>query len=115
MNALTLQPGNPMTKVLMSVVAFEVIIFALGAFVMIQVSGRPVALSLIAALGAAALALLATVMLRSQIGFLLGWLAQIVGIALGFLTPAMFIMGGLFAGLWIISFVLGRRLEANAQ
>lgn len=114
MNALTLQPGNPMTKVLMSVVAFEVIIFGLGAFVMIQVSDRPVALSLITALGAAALALLATVMLRSQIGFLLGWLAQIVGISLGFLTPAMFVMGGMFAGLWIISFVLGRRLENNA-
>lgn len=114
MNALTLQPGNPMTKVLMSVVAFEVIVFALGAFVMIQISGRPVGLSLGAALGAAALALLATVMLRSRIGFLLGWLSQVVGIALGFLTPAMFAMGGLFAGLWVISFVLGRRLENDS-
>lgn len=111
---MTLQQGNPMTKVLMSVTAFEIIVFGLGSFVMIQVSHRPVAVALVASGIAALLALLATATLRRPVGFWIGWLAQLAGVALGFLTPAMFIMAFLFGGLWVVTFVLGKRLEAAA-
>ena len=39
--------------------------------------------------------------------------AQIAGILMGFLTPMMFFAGGLFAVIWLVTFVLGRRLESR--
>ena len=50
-------------------------------------------------------------MRRPHVGYPLGWLTQIAALALGFLTAAMFALGGLFLALWTISFVLGKRLE----
>jgi hypothetical protein len=40
-----------------------------------------------------------------------GHALQLVLIALGFLLPAMFFVGALFAALWIFCFVAGRRLD----
>lgn len=45
-------------------------------------------------------------------GYVLGWLTQLVGLALGILTPTMLVVGALFAGLWVLTFVLGKRLDA---
>jgi hypothetical protein len=36
-----------------------------------------------------------------------------VAIGLGVLTPWMYWLGGMFALLWVVSFVLGRRIEAT--
>lgn len=105
-----LPPGNPMTKVLVSVVAFEVIVFGLAIFVMTRVSQVPLPEAAVVCSVAAVLALFAAASLRSPRGFVVGWLAQIAAVCLGFWTPVMFLMGGLFAMLWVISFVLGRRL-----
>lgn len=110
-----LKQGNPMTRVLMALTAFEVIVFPLSAFVMIHVSGVSRDLAWGAAIGAAALALLATATLRRPLGFVLGWLTQLAAVGLGLLTPSMFVMAGVFGGLWVITFVLGKRLEAAAR
>jgi hypothetical protein len=110
---LTLTPKNPMRVVLLSVLLFEVIVFALAIPVMILVShvaGAPAALL---GSGAALLALVAAGLLRKPLGYPIGWVAQLAGILLGLLTPAMFIVGGMFAALWVLSFVLGKRLDAR--
>ena len=52
--------------------------------------------------------------MRKPIGDPVGWVTQPVGILLGLLTPAMWVVGGMFARLWVLSFVLGRRLDAQA-
>jgi hypothetical protein len=78
------------------------------------VSHRPPAVAALAAGGAAVLALATAALLRKPIGYVLGWITQVAAIALGLLTPAMFLVGGMFAGLWVLTFVLGRRLEAQA-
>ena len=107
--------SNPMRVVLLTVLIFEAVVFGLAVPVMILVSGVSPA---VAALGgglAVVLALAAAGLLRRRIGYLIGWLTQPVAIALGLLTPAMFVVGGMFAGLWVLSFVLGRRLEAGAS
>jgi hypothetical protein len=52
--------------------------------------------------------------MRRPAGYLLGWVAQPVGVALGFLTTAMFLVGAMFLGLWVISFILGKRLDGQA-
>ena len=112
MELITLNRSNPMTKVLLSVVLFEVICAGLAIPVMITVDNVPAATAGLAGGGVCLLALAATATLRfPAIGYPLGWLTQIGALALGFLTPGMWFVGGLFALLWVISFVLGKRLE----
>ncbi|MVA77625.1 DUF4233 domain-containing protein [Auraticoccus sp. F435] len=104
-----------MTKVLVAVVAFEVVVFGLAVFVMLQVSSVPVQVAVPVCAAAALLAVVSAGTMRRPLGQWLGWLCQLVGLAMGLLTPAMFIMGGLFALLWVATFVLGRRLDAQAD
>jgi hypothetical protein len=110
---LTLTPRNPMRVVLLSVLFFEVIVFALAIPVMILVSHVDALPAALSGSGAALLALVGAALLRKPAGYPVGWVAQLAGLLLGFLTPAMFVVGGMFAALWIVSFVLGRRLDAR--
>jgi hypothetical protein len=38
-----------------------------------------------------------------------------VGIALGFVTPMMFVVGALLAAVWVLSFILGKRLDLQME
>jgi hypothetical protein len=109
---ITLSARNPMRTVLRSVLIFEVIVFGLAVPVMIFYSEVPPGWAAGLGAGAALLALVAAGTLRKSSGYLLGWLTQLVGLALGILTYTMFIVGGLFAGVWVLTFVLGKRLDA---
>ncbi|SEQ06214.1 DUF4233 domain-containing protein [Microlunatus flavus] len=112
---LALTPRNPMRVVLLSVLLFEVVVFALAIPVMILVSHvDPLPAALLGS-GAAVLALAASGLLRKPAGYPLGWLAQLAGVLLGLLTPSMFVVGAMFAALWVVSFVLGKRLDARAD
>ena len=57
------------------------------------------------------LCLLAAGMLRRRGGYALGWVLQVVIIAGGFVVPLMFVVGGVFAVIWICSIVIGNRIE----
>ena len=57
------------------------------------------------------LALAAAGLLRKSSGYLLGWITQATGILLGLLTPAMFVVGAMFAGLWVLTLVLGQQIR----
>lgn len=57
------------------------------------------------------LCLAASGTLRRPFGWVLAWAAQVACIALGFAVAMMFAVGAMFALLFVISFVLGRRLE----
>lgn len=106
--------SNPMRVVLLTLLLFEVVVFGLAVPVMILVSGVPAGIAIAAGAAAAMLALLAAGLLRKPAGYLVGWITQPVGILLGLLTPAMYAIGAIFAGLWVLTFVLGRRLDAQA-
>jgi hypothetical protein len=109
---VTLSPGNPMRSVLMTLLLFEIVVFGLAIPVMIflsQVSGATAGLL---GGGTALLALVGAGLLRRPAGYLVGWVTQVAGVALGFVTTSMFAIGGLFALLWVVSFVLGKRLDA---
>ena len=108
-----LSAKNPMRRVLSITLFFEVIVFGLAVPVMILVSGVAPAAAALGGGGAALLALVAAGLLRKPIGYLVGWVTQPVGILLGLLTPAMWVVGAMFAGLWVLSFVLGRRLDTQ--
>ena len=112
---ISLSTGNPMRVVLMSVLIFEVIVFGLAIPGMILVSDvSPVAAAGLAG-GAALLALVGAARLRSRVGYVLGWIVQCAGLALGFLTTTMFVVGALFAAVWVMSFVMGKRLDSRME
>jgi len=67
--------------------------------------------SLAMGLGLALLCVVAAGMLGRPAGYALGWLVQVVSIALGFVVTAMFFLGVVFAILWTTSYVLGSRLD----
>lgn len=112
---MTLSPTNPMRVVLLSILAFEVIVFGLAVPVMILLSDVPGRSAGLLGGSAALLALVAAGLMRRPIGYPLGWLTQVVGVALGLLTSAMFVVGGMFALLWVLTIVLGKRLDAQGQ
>ena len=66
--------------------------------------------------GGAALAVLcvaaAGMLRRGTTGVMLGSIAQVLAIVSGILIPAMFFLGAIFGGLWIMALVLDRRVEA---
>lgn len=115
MAVIILSAGNPMRVVLMTVLIFEMIVFGLAIPVMIFISNVPAAAAAGLGGGAAVLALVAAGLLRSRVGYVLGWLTQLAGLALGFLTTLMFIVGMLLAAVWVLAFVLGKRLDSRME
>jgi hypothetical protein len=112
---LWVAPGNPMVKVMLSILIFEVIAVGLALPVMLLVSSVPVGLAVGACVGGAVLALLAAGLLRKPVGWVLGWVTQVLLVLFGLLTPGMYVVGAMFLGLWVLTFVLGRKLDANAR
>lgn len=110
---MKLSPTNPLRSALMSVLIFEVVVFWLAFAGMIQVSGVEVGTAALWVGVASVLAIIATAGLRRGWGYPVGWLTQVVAIALGILTPWMYAMGFIFALIWTISFVLGKRLDTR--
>ncbi|SDB88160.1 Protein of unknown function [Raineyella antarctica] len=106
-----LSNDNPMLRVLMTTLFFEVVVFGLSVAVMVMLDGTRPAIAGTLAGGAALLALVAGATFKRPFGQPLGWAAQVAGLALGIVTPIMFVVGGVFAGLYVAGFVLGRRLE----
>lgn len=108
-----LSNDNPMVRVLITTLYFEVVVYGLSVAVMVMLDGTRPAIAGSLAGGAALLALVAAATFKRPFGQPLGWAAQVAGIALGFVTPVMFVVGGLFAGLYLAGHVLGRRIEQS--
>jgi Protein of unknown function (DUF4233) len=96
-----------------AVLGFESLVVLLAIPVLIVVSDVDVAAALVAGLGLAVLGILAAAGLGRGYGQPLGHVVQVGAIALGFLTPVMFFLGAVFAGLWVLAIVLGRRVDAT--
>jgi hypothetical protein len=111
---VTLSSGNPMRAVLLAVLIFEVIAFGLAIPVMIRISHVSLGLAVGLGGGTALLALVAAALLRSPAGYLIGWSVQLLGVALGLLTAPMFFVGAMFLALWLLTFILGKRLDRPA-
>jgi len=95
-----------------AVLGFEAVVIGLSVLVMIKVNDVEPAPAAVAGLGLALLAVVTAALLRFPWAYGLGWAVQVGAVALGFLTTAMFVVGGLFAGLWVVAVVLGRRIES---
>jgi hypothetical protein len=93
------------------VLGFESLVLALVTPVMISIANVRPAVALPVCLGLAVLALLATGLLRNQVGYVLGSVVQVGAVGLGFVVPVMFVLGLAFAAFWVMAIVLGRRIE----
>lgn len=112
---LTLPAGNPMTKVVVSFLAFEVIVFGLTIPGMILVSGISVAMSVVLGCVGMVISILCAVGVPRTWGYLLAWALQIFGILLGLATPMMYAVGIVFTAIWVSIIVLGRRIDGNLE
>lgn len=93
------------------VLGFESLVLALATPVMISVADVRPAIALSVCLGLAVLSIVATGLLRHQVGYILGSVVQVGAVGLGFVVPVMFVLGLAFAAFWVAAIVLGRRIE----
>jgi hypothetical protein len=94
-----------------AILTLEAITLGLTTPVMITVADVGTGTALSIGLGLLAGCVVAAGMLRSTVGYALGWLIQVAAIALGVLVPMMFFLGSVFAMLWGSAYFLGRKIE----
>lgn len=63
--------------------------------------------------GGALLCLIAAGLVRRPVGLWLGSLVQVLLIASGLVVPSMYLVGVVFAVLWVVAIVLGRRIDVE--
>jgi hypothetical protein len=106
---LTRASREKMQRRLCSVVlGFEGLVVFFGALVAARMSSHVSEGAALAVGGGLALAcILATGTLRSAYGVKVGWAVQVLVLATGVVVPAMFVMGLLFAALWVSALRIG--------
>ena len=105
-----------MKGVAAALLAFEAVTILLAALLAITTTdvSDPVAWSVFGGLAVLCLVGAAT-MRRGRTGWLVGSVVQVGAVASGFLVPAMFFLGAVFGGLWILAYVLGARLDGRTR
>lgn len=102
---------SPRRGMCAAVLGLEAVTVGLSTPVMITVADVPDTQALLLGLGLAAVCLLLAGMLRAEWAYVAGWVVQAAAIAIGFLVPLMFVLGGIFAILWAAAYLLGRKIE----
>ena len=94
-----------------AVLSLEAITLGLTTPVMITIADVDTSTALSVGLGLAVVCLLLAGMLRAEWAYLAGYAVQVAAVALGFVVPAMFGLGAVFAALWAGADLLGRKIE----
>ena len=102
---------SPRRGMCAAVLSLEAIALGLTTPVMITIAEVPTGTALAVGLGLAAVCLLLAGMLRAEWAYLAGYAVQVAAVALGFVVPAMFGLGAVFAALWAGADLLGRKIE----
>ena len=102
---------SPRRGMCAAVLTLESITLGLTTPVLITISDVAVGTALVLGLGLAVACLVVAGMLRKEWAYGLGWAIQVGAVAVGFLVPMMFFLGGLFALLWATAYLLGRKIE----
>lgn len=95
-----------------SVLFFEAVVVALAIVPALTLVDGHSALIVWGGLGVVAACLLAAGLLRSSVGYVLGSVVQVAVVAAGFVLPAMFFLGGLFAAFWVAAILVARRADS---
>ncbi len=93
--------------------SLEAVVLALSVPVMISVEDVDTGLAVGLGIGLAVLCVLTAGLLSRPWAYVLGHAVQVGAICLGLVVPAMFLVGAMFAALWALAFLIGRRIEAD--
>lgn len=110
---MTLRSDNPMIRALVMLLYFEVVVFLLALPGMLLVDNRDTGTSIAVVAVASVLAVVAGARARTTWGQWLGWVVQLVAIAMGLMTSMMFAVGIIFGFIWVMCIVLGKKVEAT--
>jgi len=102
---------SPRRAMCAAVLFLEAIVIALSTPVMIAVDDVSTPLALSVGLGLAVVCVLLSGMLRAEWAYGAGWIVQAGAIAMGLLSPFMFVIGPLFTLLYGTAYGLGRKIE----
>jgi Protein of unknown function (DUF4233) len=94
-----------------SVLALQAIVLGLTTPVLLTLTDVSTGAGLAVGLGLMAAAILIAGLLRYRWALWAGHLLQVASIGLGFVIPAMFLLGVVFAALWATAVVLGQRID----
>jgi hypothetical protein len=110
------RPPRSIKRSLASIVlGFEVIVVFLAALVLFGLQALPAAVALVGG-GILCLVMLATIaLLRFSFAYVIGWMIQAIVIASGFLNPALFFVGAMFAAMWVYCMVSGTRIDRHKE
>lgn len=96
-----------------AVLVFEAIAVAMAIPVLVMVVGWPAGRSVAWGAGLAVACLVAAGLLGRSWGYGVGHALQLAILALGLVMPAMFVVGGIFAALWLVAYVLGTKIDVE--
>ncbi|MBP2706717.1 DUF4233 domain-containing protein [Microbispora sp. RL4-1S] len=98
-----------------SVLAMEAVVVALITPVAIQINDVAPALAVTVGLGLAVLCVVVTAMLKRPSAYIAGSVIQLLAIATGVLVPVMYVLGVIFAALWVTAIFVARRVEGATK
>ena len=107
----TEEQRSPQRGMCAAILSLEAVALGLTTPVMINLSDVAWQTACAIGLGLAVACLVIAGMLRSQAAYVVGWLIQVAALALGFVIPLMFVLGGIFAALWASAYFLGVKIE----
>jgi len=94
-----------------SVLAFEALVVALAIVPAATLTDASTTAIVVGGLLVVVGCVVAAALLRTAAGYVLGSVVQVLVISLGFVLPVMFVLGGLFAMLWVSAILVARRAE----
>jgi hypothetical protein len=106
---------SPRRGMCAAILSLEAIALGLTTPVMISVADVPAGRALLIGLGLALACVVLAGLLRSEWAYAAGWAIQVGAVALGFVIPLMFVLGGIFALLWGMGYFLGRKIERERE
>ncbi len=104
---------SPRRMMCASVLGFECVALGLMTPVLITVENVSTAVAVAIGIGLAVGSLVIAGLLRFEWAYVLGFVLQAVALAMGFVLPAMFVLGLVFGALWTTAYVLGRKIEVQ--
>lgn len=96
-----------------AILSLEAVVLGLSVPVMIAVEDVEPAAAVALGLGLAVLCVVTAGLLRRAWAYVVGHAIQVGAVALGLVVPSMFVVGAIFAALWLTAYFLGRRIEAD--
>ena len=106
---------SPRRGMCAAILSLEAIALGLTTPVMISVADVPAGRAVLIGLGLALACVVLAGLLRSEWAYAAGWAIQAGAVALGFVIPLMFVLGGIFALLWGMGYFLGRKIERERE